>query len=51
MPKYYTTMRIPRELHKKIVRARAKLEQKTGERHSLVKTMEQAIDYILDFTA
>lgn len=50
MPTYYTSLRIKVETHKKIVKARAKLESKTGEIHSLEKTVIIAVESLLKQT-
>jgi hypothetical protein len=47
MAKKYTSLRIDEETYKKIIRARGKLETKTGERHSLEKTVNVALDVLL----
>lgn len=47
MPKYYTTLRISKEVYRKVIKARGKLEQKTGEKHSLETVIEKALDTIL----
>jgi len=50
MPTYYTTLRINVETKKKIVKARAKLESKTGEIHSLENTVLIAVEALLKQT-
>jgi hypothetical protein len=47
MPKKYKSLKITEETHKKIIRARGKLENKTGEKHSLEKTVNVALDILL----
>jgi hypothetical protein len=47
MAKSYTTLRIRVETHQKLVKARGKLEYRTGEKHSLEKTIEKALDSLL----
>jgi hypothetical protein len=47
MAKYYTNIRISKEVYRKIIKARGKLEQKTGEKHSLEDVVEKALDTIL----
>jgi len=47
MPKYYTTIKISKEVYRKIIKARGKLEQKTGERHSLEAVIEKALETLL----
>lgn len=47
MPKIYTSIKVTKELRKKIIRARGKLEQKTGERYTIASVIERGIDNIL----
>jgi len=50
MVKYRTSLRIKIDTHKKIVRARGKLESKTGDILSLEKTVNIALDLLLKQT-
>ena len=47
MPKYYTTLRVTTETYKKAVKAKGVLESKTGEIHSLAKTVDIALTKLL----
>jgi len=47
MPKYYTTIRVTVQLHRKIIRARGKLEIRMGEKHTIENVLEKAIDGLL----
>jgi hypothetical protein len=47
MTKYYTTIKISVETHKRIIKARGVLEYKTGEFHSIEKVVNKALDALL----
>jgi hypothetical protein len=47
MPKYYTTLKVSKEFHKKLIKARGKLELKTGEYHSLERVLDVALNLLL----
>lgn len=47
MPKYYTTLRISRELYRKLIRARGKLEIRAGEKHTLENVLDKALNDLL----
>ena len=47
MPKKYTTLRVTEETYIKLVKARGKLELKTGESRSLEKTLNEVLDIFL----
>lgn len=47
MAKYYTTIRVTVELHKKIIKAKGRLEMLTGENQSIEKTLDKALNGLL----
>lgn len=47
MPKHYRSLKVEVEIYRKIIKARGKLEYKTGERCTIDNVLEKALDGLL----
>jgi hypothetical protein len=47
MTKYYTSVRVTVELHRKIIRAKGRFEANTGDFYSMEKVLNKALDALL----